>query len=533
MNREVKVWASESEGGWLLPSDAESWKCTQTLLLRSSAEAQTENAFFNQVLVLSQTGLLLLANAKKNAIYAVHLEYGPDPSSTRMDYLAEFTVRMPILSFTGTTDTSPFGEQIVQVYCVQTQAIQQYALDLFLCMPLAMENLGLETSNSMASCDGTNAEDSAVVASSQTKTSDISSTGSAANLTEKVVSSDASNAENYLVSSAAEISVTREMALSNAEPRISAMGRASSDTNIVSIASPPSLTLSPRLCRQPSDHISPSMFETSFLLSDHSRNQAITDFSVQTSSADLSYGPTSDNDLRRGDSRASEELAPSSLDPPAVFKHPTHLITPSEILGVAPSSGKKDTMRRKSDVEKTIQDVGLNGDVCNVVAEDKVVSDGPTQRDGFSAEEPWESVADSNGKFFCSQASDLGIDIAKECLAGSLESYNMGKTQHSIDTEVVELSAQPPYSDDINASSNNVSEEVCYPAVSSQGLTPATIKSKKKKGKNSQAMTSSPSAGAFNSADSSFEPVTSSNLHSIEAAFPQILAMQEKLNQVI
>ncbi|PRQ35984.1 putative transcription factor WD40-like family [Rosa chinensis] len=33
-NREVKIWSSESEEGWLLPSDAESWKCTQTLRVK-------------------------------------------------------------------------------------------------------------------------------------------------------------------------------------------------------------------------------------------------------------------------------------------------------------------------------------------------------------------------------------------------------------------------------------------------------------------------------------------------------------------
>ncbi|KAK4752650.1 hypothetical protein SAY87_021448 [Trapa incisa] len=532
-NREIKVWTSESEGGWLLPGDSESWKCTQTLLLTSSAEAQTEDAFFNQVLVLSQAGLLLLANSKKNAIYAVHLEYGPDPASTRMDYLAEFTVRMPILSFTGTTDTSPLGEQIVQVYCVQTQAIQQYALDLFLCMPPAMENLGLEKSNFLASSDGPNVEDPAVVNFSQIRASDVSSIVSAANLTEKVVSSDVENTVNHLVSLAAEIPGTREMSLSNAEPQIFAMGQASSDKNIVSIASPPPLPLSPRLTRQPSGHTSPSMFETSFLLSDHSRKQVMTDISVQrlseTSSADLSNGPQLD-DLMGGDSKVSEEPAPSSLDPPAVYKHSTHLITPSEILGVLPSSGKND--RRKSDVEKSIQDVILNGDVYNVEAGVEVVSEGST-RDGISIEDPRELTTDNNVKFFCSQASDLGIDITKECLAGSSESYNMEKVQRTNNTEVFELSAQYPCPDDTNVSSNNVADKVSYPTFTSQSLTPPSVKSKKQKGKNSQAMATSTSAGANNLTDSHCEPFICSNPHHTEGVVPQILAMQEKLNQIM
>ncbi|KAJ1254512.1 hypothetical protein BS78_K043000 [Paspalum vaginatum] len=141
LNRELKIWASTNEG-WLLPSDSETWKCTQTLELVSSLEHRPEEAFFNQVAVLPQASLILLANAKKNAIYAVHVEYGQDPASTRLDYIADFTVTMPILSLTGTHDTRRVGEQVVQVYCVQTMAIQQYGLELSLCLPPTADNTG-------------------------------------------------------------------------------------------------------------------------------------------------------------------------------------------------------------------------------------------------------------------------------------------------------------------------------------------------------------------------------------------------------
>ncbi|KAL6909893.1 hypothetical protein ACP4OV_001552 [Aristida adscensionis] len=142
LNREVKIWASTNEEGWLLPSDSEMWKCTQTLELVSSMEHKSEEAFFNQVAVLPQASLILLANAKKNAIYAVHVEYGADPASTRLDYIADFTVAMPILSLTGTHGNHPDGEQVVQVYCVQTMAIQQYGLELSLCLPPTADNIG-------------------------------------------------------------------------------------------------------------------------------------------------------------------------------------------------------------------------------------------------------------------------------------------------------------------------------------------------------------------------------------------------------
>uniref|UniRef100_A0A804NVD6 Enhancer of mRNA-decapping protein 4 n=1 Tax=Zea mays TaxID=4577 RepID=A0A804NVD6_MAIZE len=142
VNREVKIWASTNEDGWLLPSDSETWKCTQTLELVSSLEPRVEEAFFNQVAVLHQASLILLANAKKNSIYAVHVEYGPDPASTRLDYIADFTVAMPILSLTGTHESQPDGEQVVQVYCVQTMAIQQYGLELSLCSPPTADSTG-------------------------------------------------------------------------------------------------------------------------------------------------------------------------------------------------------------------------------------------------------------------------------------------------------------------------------------------------------------------------------------------------------
>ncbi|OWM85919.1 hypothetical protein CDL15_Pgr012169 [Punica granatum] len=85
-------------------------------------------------------------------------------------------------------------------------------------------------------CDVTNIEGSAAVDSSQMKPNGICSTGSATNLNEKIVSSDAANAASYPVSAATEALGTRQITILNAEPRTSAMGRAVSDTNIVSTA---------------------------------------------------------------------------------------------------------------------------------------------------------------------------------------------------------------------------------------------------------------------------------------------------------
>ena len=124
-----------SEEGWFPTSGSVNWKCIQTLEFKSSLGGSPEDSFFNQVLVVSKASLILLANAKKNALYVVHVDYGSSPSATRMDYLAEFSVTMPILSITATGHNTSYDDGILHFYCVQTQAIQQYSLDLSLCVP--------------------------------------------------------------------------------------------------------------------------------------------------------------------------------------------------------------------------------------------------------------------------------------------------------------------------------------------------------------------------------------------------------------
>ncbi|KAG5533789.1 hypothetical protein RHGRI_027846 [Rhododendron griersonianum] len=99
MNQELKIWTLASEEGWLL--NAEAWHCTQTLDLENSFESQIEESFLNQVVTLSQAGLLLIANAKKNAV----------------------------------------------CYTVRTQAIQQYDFNLSQCLPPPLESMVSEKSD--------------------------------------------------------------------------------------------------------------------------------------------------------------------------------------------------------------------------------------------------------------------------------------------------------------------------------------------------------------------------------------------------
>ncbi|MCO5547298.1 hypothetical protein L7F22_000745 [Adiantum nelumboides] len=139
--REIKLWVPATRDGWFPQSGQFNWKCIQTLELTSSAGGKLEDSFFNQVVVVPRANLILLANAKKSALYVVHVNFGTSPAATRLDYLTEFSMMWPILSFTATSENVLDNEGFVQVYCVQTQAIQQYSLALTQCLPPAGQHV--------------------------------------------------------------------------------------------------------------------------------------------------------------------------------------------------------------------------------------------------------------------------------------------------------------------------------------------------------------------------------------------------------
>ena len=61
------------------------------------------------------------------------------------------------------------------------------------------------------------------------------------------------------------------------------------------------------------------------------------------------------------------------LDHSTKFRHPTHLVTPSEILMAALSSETFHAIEQKSDEDPNIQDMVVTKDVYNVEVEVKVV----------------------------------------------------------------------------------------------------------------------------------------------------------------
>ncbi|RVW50142.1 Enhancer of mRNA-decapping protein 4 [Vitis vinifera] len=459
-----EAMGTESEEGWLLPSDAESWHCTQTLDLKSSAEPCVEEAFFNQVLALSKSGLLLLANAK------------------RMLYM------LYIWSM---------------VYCFQTQAIQQYALNLSQCLPLLPENVGVEKSDSGVSHDVTNAEGFGTLEPPGSKLTEMPLTSSALKSTVLISSSESEPGVRFPVSSA-----SIESATLSPESKPGALPLVNNDNDIVSIPSPP-LPLSPRLSGKLSGFRSPTNnFEPGPTLGDRGdSDQVVIDYSVDrqidTVCTTLSDLPSLDDDSRNDENKVAQDDSSTILNPTVMFKHPTHLITPSEIFMAVSSAEATHSTESKSEGEANIQDVSINSDVSNVEVEVKVVGEtGSTQNDEFGLQGESQNLAlENKEKAFCSQASDLGIEMAKS------------------EDEVI---------DAIKDVSGKVADSA-MPTTVPQSPAPTT-KGKKHKGKNSQV---SPSPTAFNSTDSSNEVGANLSSPSVEAAVPHILAMQETLNQLL
>ncbi|XP_059646155.1 enhancer of mRNA-decapping protein 4-like, partial [Cornus florida] len=532
LNREVKLWASVGEEGWLLPSDAESWQCTQTLELKSSVEPRVEEAFFNQVVAMSESGLLLLANAKKNAIYAVHIEYGPNPAATRMNYIAEFTVTMPILSFTGTSDLLPHGEHIVQVYCVQTQAIQQYALDLSQCLPPPLDNVVLEKSDSSIFRDTSGTEGFAALEPSDSKSAEMQSASSAPKPSISESSSESATMLRHPVSSTSMEGCTSPELIM--ESKLISLPVVTSDNDITSVASP-RLPLSPRLPRKLSGLRSPvNSFEPGPALNDRGGDKQVIEYSVDrqmdTIHTHLSDVPSLGDDSRNNENNVAHDNISTVLNHPIKFKHPTHLVTPSEIL-MAASSETAHVNENKSEGEPNIQDVVVNGSVNNVEVEVKVVGEtGFNQNSEHGSRgESHKLVLENKEKSFCSQASDLGIEMATECCALPAEMYIVEESRQ-------EAMAQPSSAEgEVEDSTKDITRkdaDLAMPATNQQPLAPIS-KAKKQKGKNNQGSSpSSASPSVFNSTDSSNEPGVSSRIPSMEAAFSQILAMQEMLNQL-
>ena len=511
---------SDNEEGWLLPSDSDSWNCIQTLDIRSSSEANPEDAFFNQVVALPRAGLFLLANAKKNTIYAVHIEYGPNPTATRMDYIAEFTVTMPILSLTGTSDTLPDGEHIVQVYCVQTQAIQQYALNLSQCLPPPLDNVEVEKTepNLSRAIDALDASNNMETGKMPQVHPSSSESAPVVSLPVRLASSD--------------ISGLPEASTSDTETKANDLSSHNGFEHIH--ASPPPLPLSPRLSHKLSGlKGSSNNLETSSTSANHSNEQTNPDPSaerrIESEKDNMADVSASGDSSLKNDRIVQNDISVVS-NPPTVFKHPTHLVTPSEIFSKATLSSENSQTSQGVNVK----DVAAHSDTENLEVEVKVVGETGSNQENTECDrdrDSYDNVPEKKEKLFYSQASDLGIQMARE-------TYNIEGVRPADNIKTIDAPDQSCSSieEEVRDTSKDVpanigeSEPV---AATSQSPAPA-MKNKRQKGKSSQLSgTSSSSPSPFNSTDSSNDQGGNSGGSSIETALPQLSAMQEMLSQVI
>lgn len=118
-------------------------QCTYSLQLTSG---EGPNAFFNHMLVQPSFSVVVLANTKRMQVYVLHAKQDMETGGAQFDYLSDFAVKMPILSMTTTTEPSYEGEdgsEVFHLYCVQTEAIQQYTLYPEACFPYTVGHLGV------------------------------------------------------------------------------------------------------------------------------------------------------------------------------------------------------------------------------------------------------------------------------------------------------------------------------------------------------------------------------------------------------
>ena len=98
----------------------------------TNTEESSNPTFFNHMDVQADTGLLVLANSRQLALYTLHFNGNDD--MLRFDYLADFSVSQPIMSFTVQFDPAD-NPPALHLYCTQPQAIQNYTLNPALCRP--------------------------------------------------------------------------------------------------------------------------------------------------------------------------------------------------------------------------------------------------------------------------------------------------------------------------------------------------------------------------------------------------------------
>lgn len=134
-NSTVKLWAlpAAAAGG----AGSHQPQHLQTVSFRGK---QGSGAVFCHVAVQSDLQLVVLADTGRKQVYTLHYSLGGSGSNgaaaaAAFDYASFFSVKQPILSLSTNPEAADAAaEQQLLLYCVQTDAIQQYMLNTSLCM---------------------------------------------------------------------------------------------------------------------------------------------------------------------------------------------------------------------------------------------------------------------------------------------------------------------------------------------------------------------------------------------------------------
>jgi len=120
--------------------DMKTWDCLQTLDFQPTLDTKE---FYNHIRL--EPPFVIVANSKGSSLYVLHLDLpseateagseGADAERPNFDYVTEFSVSQPVLSFVAIkvpVPTNPSQSQ-TDLYCVQTKVIHMYHLKPELC----------------------------------------------------------------------------------------------------------------------------------------------------------------------------------------------------------------------------------------------------------------------------------------------------------------------------------------------------------------------------------------------------------------
>lgn len=117
----LSLWTQQVPGSFM---------CIQTIQL---AGASYMDDFFNHVAVTPAYHLVFLADTRNKSLHCLHYDNVED--GVAFDYITSFPVQLPILSFVSDVEDNSNSEELVLLYCCQTEAVQQYAVEAAGCRP--------------------------------------------------------------------------------------------------------------------------------------------------------------------------------------------------------------------------------------------------------------------------------------------------------------------------------------------------------------------------------------------------------------